>query len=147
MLHIYHSFDAAPNTLFLSLELPLISTPISAGFPSPAGDFIDLKIDLNRDFIQHPSSTYFAKVTGDSMINAGISDGDLIIIDRSLTPKNGDIAVCLIDGEFTIKRIQFDKDCCWLIPENKNFKPIQVTEFNDFQIWGIVAHSIKSHIL
>jgi DNA polymerase V len=147
MLHVHNFVGSEPNTVFLSLEIPLISTPIPAGFPSPAGDFIDLKIDLNRDFIQHPSSTYFAKVTGDSMINAGISDGDLIIVDRSLTPKSGDIAVCLIDGEFTIKRIQIQDDCCWLIPENPAFKPIQVTEFNDFQIWGIVAHSIKSHIL
>ena len=88
MSHIDNFVGSEPNTVFLSLEIPLICTPIPAGFPSRAGDFIDLIIDLNRDFIQHPSSTYFAKLTGNSIINTLISDGDLIIVDCSLIPKN-----------------------------------------------------------
>lgn len=136
-----------PRSIYMSLELPLISNGIHTGFASPAKDIFDLKIDLNRDLIQHPKSTYFAKVSGESMMDAGISDGDLIIIDRSLTPKDGDLAVCVIDSEFTIKRIKIEANCCWLIPTNKKHTPILVTEDNQFMIWGIVAHSIKSHIL
>lgn len=136
-----------PRSLYMSLELPVISTGIPAGFAAPAEDVIDLKIDLNRDLIQHPKSTYFAKVLGESMLDAGIYDGDLIIIDRSLTPKDGDIAVCVIDSEFTIKRIKIEANCCWLIPSNKKHQSILITENNQFIIWGIVAHSIKSHIL
>lgn len=139
--------NSQPRSVYMSLETPMISDGIPAGFPSPAGDFIDLKIDLNRDLIQHPSATFFAKVSGESMMDAGIYDGDLIIIDRSLTPKDGDIAVCVIDSEFTIKRIKIESNCCWLVPANEKYEPILVTEDNQFLIWGIVAHSIKSHIL
>ncbi len=139
--------NSQPRSVYMSLEIPMISDGIPAGFPSPAGDFIDLKIDLNRDLIQHPSATFFAKVSGESMMDAGIYDGDLIIIDRSLTPKDGDIAVCVIDSEFTIKRIKIESNCCWLVPANEKYEPILVTEDNQFLIWGIVAHSIKSHIL
>jgi DNA polymerase V len=127
-----------------SLERPLISPGISAGFPSPAMDFEDLSIDLNKHLIQHPSSTFYGRVKGQSMKDAGIDDGDLLVIDKSLEPKNGKIAVCFVDGEFTIKRIKIEKDCCWLMPANDKYKPIQVTADNDFLIWGIVVHVIKS---
>lgn len=125
------------------LNLPFISTGISAGFPSPALDFIDLSIDLNRHLIKHPSSTFYGRVKGDSMIEAGIHDGDLLVIDKSLDPKDDKIAVCYIDGEFTLKRIKIEKDCCWLLPANPKYQPIKVTEENDFLIWGIVTHVIK----
>lgn len=124
-------------------EIPLISLGISAGFPSPADDFLDLNIDLNKHLIKNPSTTFFGRVSGSSMIEAGISDGDLLIIDKSIEPKSGQIAVCFIDGEFTIKRIKKEKDCIWLLPENKDYKPIRVTEENDFLIWGVVINSIK----
>ena len=139
--------SSQPRSLYMSLEIPLISDGIPASSPYSASDVIDLKIDLNRDLIQHPKSTYFAKVSGESMINVGIYDGDLIIIDRCLTPRDGDIAVCVINSEFTIKRIKIELDVCWLLSSTKKDDPILVTKDNQFMIWGIVAHSIKSHIL
>ena len=125
------------------LFLPMLSAGISAGFPSPAMDFMDVSIDLNQLMIKHPSATFFGRVQGSSMLDAGISDGDLLVIDRSLSPSNNKIAVCFIDGEFTIKRIQKEVDCCWLMPANEKYKPIKVTNENDFLVWGIVTHVIK----
>lgn len=126
------------------VNLPFFDVGISAGFPSPADDFIELSIDLNKEFIKHKYTTYFARVKGHSMKNAGISDGDLLIIDKSLEPQNNKIAVCQIDGEFTVKRIRIEKDIIWLIAENEDYQPIKVTPENNFVIWGIVIHSIKS---
>jgi DNA polymerase V len=125
------------------LFLPVLSAGISAGFPSPAMDFMDVSIDLNQLMIKHPSATFFGRVQGTSMLDAGISDGDLLVIDRSLSPANNKIAVCFVDGEFTIKRIQKEVDCCWLMPANEKYKPIKVTNDNDFLVWGIVTHVIK----
>jgi DNA polymerase V len=126
------------------LELPFFDVGISAGFPSPADDFIELTIDLNKEFIKNRDSTFFAKVKGHSMKDAGINDGDLLIIDKSLEPQNNKIAVCQIDGEFTVKRIKIEENIVWLIAENEAYKPIKVTPENDFIIWGIVTNSIKT---
>ncbi|HLW29715.1 MAG TPA: translesion error-prone DNA polymerase V autoproteolytic subunit, partial [Brumimicrobium sp.] len=126
------------------LNLPFVDTGINAGFPSPADDFIELSIDLNRTLIKNKDTTFFAKVRGHSMKNAGINDGDLLVIDRSLEPRDNKIAICQIDGEFTVKRIKIEKDIIWLIAENEDFKSIKVTPENEFIIWGIVIHSIKS---
>jgi DNA polymerase V len=126
------------------LELPFFDVGISAGFPSPADDFIELTIDLNKQFIKNKDTTFFARVKGHSMKNVGIYDGDLLIIDKSLEPQNNKIAICQIDGEFTVKRIQIEDNIVWLIAENDDYKPIKVTPENDFMIWGIVIHSIKS---
>lgn len=126
------------------MQLPLIQEGISAGFPSPANDFLDISIDLNREFIKHPSTTFYGRVRGDSMINAGLSDGDLLIIDKSLEPSNGKIAVCFIDGEFTVKRVKIEKNQLWLVAENQKYRPIEVTEDNEFMIWGIVTTVIKN---
>jgi DNA polymerase V len=128
----------------IDLQLPYVEKGISAGFPSPADDFIDATIDLNKEFIKNPSATFYGRVKGNSMKNAGIDNGDLLIIDKSLEPKDGKIAVCYIDGEFTVKRIKLDKDCLWLVPENDLYKPIKVTVDNDFIVWGMVVHVIKS---
>lgn len=128
-----------------ALELPFIDTGISAGFPSPADDFIELSIDLNKHLIKHKDSTFFAKVKGHSMKNAGIFNGDLLVIDKSLEPQDGKIAICQIDGEFTVKRIKIEKDVVWLIAENEDYTPIKVTPDNELMIWGIVVYSIKSH--
>lgn len=125
------------------LVLPIADGGIKAGFPSPAQDFMDLSIDLNKELVKHPSSTFYGRVSGDSMIDAGIYDGDILIIDKSLEPKDGDMAVCFIDGEFTIKYIKIEEKVIWLVPANANYKPIKVTEDNDFLIWGIVTYSIK----
>ncbi|MDT8346163.1 MAG: translesion error-prone DNA polymerase V autoproteolytic subunit [Flavobacteriaceae bacterium] len=126
------------------VEIPLVEGGISAGFPSPAQDFSEHSIDLNKALIQHPASTFYGRVTGDSMKDLGIEDGDLVIIDKSLSPKDGKIAVCFIDGEFTMKTIKIEKDCCWLMPANERYAPLRVDEDNDFIVWGIVTHVIKS---
>jgi DNA polymerase V len=126
------------------LALPFAENGISAGFPSPALDFVDVSIDLNKHLIKHPSATFYGRVKGVSLKNAGIGDGDLLIIDRSIEPTNGKIAVCYIDGEFTAKRIKINKKEIWLVPENDDYQAIQVTEENNFLIWGIVTHVIKN---
>ncbi len=143
-LHTSKTIDIYSALTDTTLELPFVDDGISAGFPSPALDFIDLTIDLNKHLIKHPSATFYGRVKGVSLKNAGISDGDLLIIDRSLEPVNGKIAVCYIDGEFTAKRIQLSKNEILLIPENEDYQPIKVTEENNFLIWGIVTHVIKS---
>ena len=125
------------------LPLPLIGS-ISAGFPSPADDFLEAKIDMNTHLVKNPDATYYAKVNGDSMKDLGIDSGDFIVIDRSLPATNGKLAVCCVDGDFTFKQIKIEKDCCWLVAHNDKYPPIQVTEDNNFFIWGIVAHVIKS---
>ena len=125
------------------LALPIADEGIKAGFPSPAQDFMDLAIDLNKELVKHPASTFYGRVKGDSMTDAGIYDGDILIIDKSLDARNGDMAVCYIDGEFTIKYIKIEKKVIWLIPANEQYQPIKVTEDNDFLIWGIVTYSIK----
>lgn len=117
---------------------------ISAGFPSPAEDHLDISIDLNREFIKNKNSTYFGRVNGDSMEGAGIHHGDLLIIDKSLQPKSNKIAVCFIDGEFTVKRLKIEKNIIWLMAENPKYQPIKVTKDNEFIIWGIVIHVIKT---
>ena len=127
----------------VSIDRPMFSEGISAGFPSPAQDFSEHSIDLNLALLKNPASTFFSKVSGDSMKDIGIHDGDLLIIDKSLEPVDGKIAVCFIDGDFTLKRIKIDKDFCWLVPANENYKPIKVTEDNDFIVWGIVTFVIK----
>lgn len=127
------------------LSLPLVEGGIVAGFPSPAQDYIDLKIDLNKELIANPSSTFYGRVKGSSMKDAGIKDGDILVIDKSLEPKDGDTAVCFIDGEFTIKYIKIETDAVYLVPANSKFQPIKVTEENHFCIWGVVTYSIKSH--
>jgi DNA polymerase V len=127
-----------------TLELPFMDVGISAGFPSPADDFLQLTIDLNAYLVKHRDTTFFAKVKGHSMKNAGIYDGDLLVIDKSLEPQDGKIAICQIDGEFTVKRIKKEKDVVWLVAENEDYQPIKVTAENELMIWGIVVHSIKS---
>jgi DNA polymerase V len=143
-LHTTALFEFYIPDYTTALELPFIDVGISAGFPSPADDFIELTIDLNKHLIKHKDSTFFAKVKGHSMKNAGIFDGDLLVIDKSLAPQDGKIAICQIDGEFTVKRIKIEKDVVWLVAENDAYEPIKVTEENELMIWGIVMHSIKS---
>lgn len=127
-----------------SMPLPYIEDGVKAGFPSPAADFAENKIDLNKELVKHPFSTFYIKVKGNSMEGAFIHDNDILIVDKSLEPRDGNIAICCIDSEFTVKRIKLDKDICWLIAENEAYEPIKVTPDNDFSIWGIVTHVIKS---
>ncbi len=126
-----------------TLESILISSGISAGFPSPAGDFKQDRISLDKELIKNKEATFFARVSGQSMVGAGLDNNDLLVIDRSLEPTNNKIAVCLIDGEFTVKRLKVENDRIWLKPENLDYKPIEITEQNQFIIWGIVTNVIK----
>ena len=125
-------------------ELPYISSGIKAGFPSPAADFDESKISLDNVLVKNKEATFYAKASGTSMIGAGIDDGDILVIDRSIEPQNNKVAVCYIDGEFTIKRIKVEKDCVYLMPENATFQPIKVTDENLLIIWGMVTYVIKS---
>ncbi|HEX2900111.1 MAG TPA: translesion error-prone DNA polymerase V autoproteolytic subunit [Bacteroidia bacterium] len=135
-------FSASVET---EMALPLAFAAISAGFPSAALDFDDLKIDLNRELVRHPACTFFARVKGVSMRDAGIGDGDLLVIDKSLAATDGRVAVCFIDGEFTVKRIKIMGKETWLMPANEAYSPLKITDANDFRIWGVVTHSIKAH--
>jgi len=128
------------------LELPFLETLIPAGFPSPADDYMEMSLDLNERLIRNPSSTFFAQITGSSMINAGIHDGDLVIIDKSLQPKDDSVLVCIVDGEFTLKRFKkTDNESAYLMPDNPDYEPIKVNQHNNFMIWGVVTYSIHKH--
>ena len=116
---------------------------ISAGFPSPADDFKETRISLDRELVKNKEATFYARVSGDSMVGAGLEDGDLLVIDRSKNPENGKIAICLIDGDFTVKRIKKEKHKLFLVPENKNYRKIEIKEENELVIWGIVEYVIK----
>lgn len=127
------------------VPLPYANDGIQAGFPSPAQEFISESIDLNKELIEHPAATFYGRVVGDSMIREGIEEGDILIIDRSLEPRNKDLAVCCVDGDFTLKRIHIESDKAWLMPSNEVYDPILVTSDNHFQIWGVVTYIIKSY--
>ena len=126
-----------------SLGQWLVEQGISAGFPSPADDFKEIRISLDKELVKNQESTFYARVCGDSMFGAGIDDGDLLIIDRSLNPENGRIAVCYIDGDFTVKRIVKENGKLYLKAENKRYKPIELSEDNELIIWGVVEYVIK----
>ena len=128
-----------------SLPLPYIDEGICAGFPSPAQGFVGESIDLNEALIEHPVATFYGRVVGDSMIEEGIESGDILVIDRALMPQNWDLAVCCLEGEFTLKRIKIETDKVWLMPSNRNYEPILVTEDDKFTIWGIVTYVIKHY--
>jgi DNA polymerase V len=134
------------SSVISNIELPLVEATISAGFPSPADDYSETRLDLNKELITNESATFYARVRGDSMTLAGISDGDLLVIDKSKTPVNGSIVVCLIDGEFTVKRLQKKANQFYLMPENDHYQPIKIKPENDVTIWGVVTYTIKKHI-
>lgn len=120
-----------------------IDSGISAGFPSPADDFKEERLSLDEALVKNKEATFYARVSGQSMIGAGLDDSDLLVIDRSLEPANNKIAVCFLDGEFTVKRLRVDGSEVWLQPENPSYPIIKITETNDFIIWGIVTNVIK----
>ena len=127
----------------MGIELE-IAEGLQAGFPSPAQDHAGETIDLAREMVRHPESTFYARISGNSMMEAGIQDGDIVVIDRSLEAQNGNYVAACIDGEFTIKEYQFDakNQCAWLIPHNKDFQKIKVTADNQFCIWGVITHCV-----
>ncbi|MFI3247836.1 MAG: translesion error-prone DNA polymerase V autoproteolytic subunit [Rikenellaceae bacterium] len=124
-------------------ELPMAESTVAAGFPSPADDFMGLKLDLNRELVKNPASTFYARVSGVSMVDEGIDDGDLLVIDKSVEPTDGALAVCFIDGEFTLKRFADKGDYGLLMPANPNYEPIRVSAENEFMVWGVVRYLIK----
>jgi len=115
----------------------------SAGFPSPASDFEESRISIEKVVVKNKESTFYAKVSGESMKNAGLDDGDILVIDRSEELKNNKIAVCYLNGEFTVKRVKIEKDHIYLVPENDKYEPIKVTDENEFIVWGIVTYVVK----
>ena len=128
----------------ITCELGMLGD-IKAGFPSPAED-IHEKLDLIRLLVRHRSSTFFFRVDGVSMVDSGMDEGDIIIVDRSIDPYNNCKAVCYIDGEYTVKRVEIGEDCAHLMPANANntsYRPIEVTAENNFLIWGVVTWVIK----
>ena len=127
------------------LNVSYIDAGIKAGFPSPAQDYLTGTIDLNRELIRHRETTFLARVSGNSLNDAGICDGDIIVIDKSLEARNGDFVVAFVDGEFTLKEFRFDEknNCAWLIPHNKDYEPIKVTDENQFLVWGVLTYTIK----
>lgn len=128
-----------------SLPLKYADEGIRAGFPSPAQDYLEQAIDLNKELIKHPASTFYGRVVGDSMRDEGIEEGDILIIDKSLELLDDDLAVCFIDGEFTVKRVRLEPDAAWLVPSNPNYPLIKVTKENEFIVWGIVTYTIKKN--
>jgi len=123
-------------------ERPLFMVPVSAGFPSPAEDYIEGNLDLNEYLIKHPAATFFVKVTGSSMIDAGIHDGDILIVDRSIKPVNKKVVIAVVNGELTVRRIRVTKGKVVLVSENKDYKPLQVDEEMGFEVWGVVTNVI-----
>jgi DNA polymerase V len=128
----------------LTVKLPLSSfvVAVSAGFPSPADDHIDKNLDLNEHLIKHPAATFYVRVSGDSMINAGIHDGDLLIVDKSLKAKDGSVVVAILNGEFTVKRLRLSKFGISLVAENNSYPEIHIKEGMDFEVWGVVTNVI-----
>ena len=142
ILHIMAILEIKKIEESSELELQLFDSRIQAGFPSPAqGAFAD-SVDLNHELINNPAATFCARVIGDSMVDSGINEGDMLIIDKSLEPQHGDIAVCFIDGDFTVKRITVKEDGLYLTPANKKFPELKVPPESNFLVWGVVSHII-----
>lgn len=123
------------------LLIPL-AEGVKAGFPSPAEDFSQVSLNISSEIVKNPSSTFYARISGTSMIDDGIGDGDILVIDKSIEPFDGCIAICFIDGEFTLKHVERHEDYLMLVPANHKFKPIKVTSDNDFIIWGVATFVI-----
>lgn len=123
-------------------KLPLYMNPVAAGFPAPTEDYIEGKIDLNKHLIKHPEATFLVRVTGYSMIDAGIHPGDFLIVDRALEPTNNKVVIAVVNGELTVKRIRKAKGKLFLMPENDSYEPIQIYAETEFHIWGVVTNVI-----
>ena len=124
--------------------MPLYGCSVRAGFPSPADDYIECYLDLNAYLVQHPSATFFVRASGDSMINVGISPGDLLIVDRSIKATHNDIVIAAVNGELTVKRLYVQNQVIKLLPENNRYAPIVITEGLELVVWGVVLHAIRS---
>ena len=123
---------------------PLFIANVPAGFPSPADDYKEEKLDLNKYLIRNPAATYFVRVTGDSMIGAGIHSGDLLVVDRSVEPRDKKVVIANIDGDFTVKRIRIRRNKISLEPENADFTTQEIHPEADFEVWGVVTNVIHA---
>jgi DNA polymerase V len=127
-----------------ALELPMFYPKVAAGFPSPAENYFEDRLDLNKALIKHPAATFYVRVEGNSMIGAGIFSGDILIVDRSLTPGNNSIVIAAINGELTVKTLKKEKNKLFLLPENSEYDPIEINEESDIVIWGVVTYNIHN---
>lgn len=125
-------------------SIPLYATRVAAGFPSPADDHIEAKLDLNQHLVKHPASTFFVRVEGESMLGAGIYPNDILVVDRSLKPSNGKVVIAVVNGELTVKRLEVGKGTLKLLAENVQYPSIQITEEMNFSIWGVVTNVIHA---
>ena len=116
--------------------------PVSAGYPSPADDYLDGSLDLTQHLIKHPTATFFVRVAGESMREAGIHSGDVLIVDRALTPGDGSVIIAIVNGELTVKRLAKRKGTLLLVPENNQYLPLPITETTAFEVWGVVTYVI-----
>ena len=123
---------------------PLLLAPVSAGFPSPAEDYIEGRLDLNKHLIKHPAATFFVRVAGDSMTGAGIHPGDILVVDRSLEPRDASVVIAVLDGELTVKRISRRAGRLYLVPDNSLYQPLEILEGMEFEVWGVVTSVIHS---
>ena len=121
---------------------PLFLVPVAAGFPSPADDYLDGRLDLNTHLIKHPAATFFVRVVGDSMLDAGIHSGDLLIVDRALEPADNHVVIAVLHGELTVKRLRKRQQTVFLVPDNADFAPVQITETMDFAVSGVVTYVV-----
>ena len=124
-------------------DLPLAESSVRAGFPSPVDDHLEERLDLTRLVVTHPDATFYARVEGDSMKDECVEDGDLLVVDKSLDPQDGNLVVSYIDGEFTLKRIRLTDDKILLVPANKKYPTIEIDPQSDFRVWGIVRYVVK----
>ena len=142
--HIKHTdvldFFSVEN--FFLTDIPMFTDSVHAGFPSPAEDYMDLDLNLQDHLIQNPSATFCIRAVGESMNDAGIQSGDIMLVDKSLAPKNRSIVLAVIDGEFTVKRVNVIEKELYLIPKNEISPPIKITQEMDFQVWGVVTYII-----
>ncbi|MBN2706787.1 MAG: translesion error-prone DNA polymerase V autoproteolytic subunit [Deltaproteobacteria bacterium] len=137
-------FEIFQPDLSTEYRCPFFLMPVSAGFPSPADDYIENRLDLNKHLIQHPAATFFVKARGDSMIEAGIHSGDILIVDRALEATDKRVVIAVIDGELTVKRIRIFEGKIFLLPANQDYSPTEITEAMNFEIWGVVTNVIHA---
>jgi DNA polymerase V len=130
--------------LSTELECPLFLAPVEAGFPSPAEDYVEGQLDLNKHLIKHPAATFFVRAAGDSMINAGIFPGDILIVDRSIEPADKKVVIAVINGALTVKRFRKMDGKAFLVPENEKYKAIEITDETGGEIWGVVTNVIHA---
>ncbi|MDX2433876.1 MAG: translesion error-prone DNA polymerase V autoproteolytic subunit [Desulfobacterales bacterium] len=128
----------------ISLQRPLFLSGVSAGFPSPADEYLDQKLDLNEHLVKNPAATYFVRVAGDSMMGAGINDNDILVVDRSLEPSSSNIVIAIVNGELTVKRLIKTRNSCRLIAENPDYPPLEINEDTPLEIWGVATYAIHT---